>query len=155
MIKKYKDKSWLLEYYVGKKLSTYEIGKMVNIGSEAIRRSLIKFNIPRRNLKFNMLGKKHSEKTKRKMSIAQSGCKNHMYGIKGVNHPTWKGGCRKYYSLLARKIWLNFYGRKIPLGYLIHHMDFNYKNNEPWNLFLVTKGEHNKIHGIHGKRKEI
>lgn len=51
-----------------------------------------------------------------------------------------------YTEILHRVIWEDTHGRKIPEGYDIHHKDWNPLNNDPENLQLLTKSEHNKIH---------
>lgn len=35
---------------------------------------------------------------------------------------------------------------EIPLGYQVHHIDFDRTNNEPSNLQLLTEEEHRKLH---------
>lgn len=40
---------------------------------------------------------------------------------------------------------------KIPIGYEIHHVDFNKINNSIENLQLVTPSEHTKIHALDRK----
>lgn len=52
-----------------------------------------------------------------------------------------KGG-----ELLHRKIWEEYYGQKIPPGYIIHHKDENPKNNAISNLQLMTAEDHIKHH---------
>ena len=42
------NKHWLIEMYVKQKKSTREIGRMINVSDEKVRRSLIAHNIPRR-----------------------------------------------------------------------------------------------------------
>ena len=46
----HQNKAWLYKKYIEEQLSTLEISKMTNVHREAIRRQLIKFNIPRRTL---------------------------------------------------------------------------------------------------------
>ena len=45
-----------------------------------------------------------------------------------------------------RKIYENYYNTIIPLGYEIHHIDGNHKNNCVNNLKCVTIEEHLEIH---------
>jgi ribonucleotide reductase alpha subunit len=47
-----------------------------------------------------------------------------------------------------RFIYEQFTGNKIDKGYVIHHKDFNSKNNSLDNLELLTKKEHDKYHGL-------
>lgn len=54
-------------------------------------------------------------------------------------------------ELLHRAVWEEYYGQKIPDGYVIHHKDENPKNNSIDNLQLMTIEEHIKHHHI-GKK---
>lgn len=49
-------------------------------------------------------------------------------------------------KLLHRKIWEDFYGQKIPDGYVVHHIDENPHNNNIKNLKLMSEEEHLKHH---------
>lgn len=49
-------------------------------------------------------------------------------------------------KLLHRTIWENFYGQKVPDGYVIHHKDHNPHNNSISNLQLMTELEHTRHH---------
>lgn len=46
----------------------------------------------------------------------------------------------------ARKIWVRAYGRPVPKGMDVHHIDFDYTNNTLTNLQLVTRAEHMRLH---------
>jgi ribonucleotide reductase alpha subunit len=39
------------------------------------------------------------------------------------------------------------YTTKIPAGAVVHHLDFNAQNNRPDNLRIMTKAEHDALHG--------
>ena len=39
-----------------------------------------------------------------------------------------------------------FYGKPIPKGYEVHHIDKNKLNNSPDNLVVISKEEHQRIH---------
>lgn len=47
----------------------------------------------------------------------------------------------KRYTMIA----LAFLGPK-PKGHIIHHKDFNYRNNVPYNLEYLTKQKHRALH---------
>ena len=47
---------------------------------------------------------------------------------------------------LHRLIWEDFYGCEVPNGYIIHHKDFNPKNNCILNLQLMRLSDHIKLH---------
>ena len=49
-------------------------------------------------------------------------------------------------KLLHRKIWEDFYGQKVPEGYVIHHKDHNPHNNCISNLELMSELEHTRHH---------
>ena len=97
-----------------------------------------------------------------------------MYGKKGADHPGWKGGItidgngyemiyspnhpyknktgyvrshrlvlEQYYTiLLGYNVFLD------PKIYHVHHIDGNIKNNNYWNLQLVTGSQHVTIHNL-------
>lgn len=48
------------------------------------------------------------------------------------------------------EIWERERGIKCPSGCVIHHLDWNKKNNLIENLICVTVAEHEKIHNILG-----
>lgn len=61
----------------------------------------------------------------------------------GTVHENEKG----YYRLsdkrlLHRAIWEEYYGQKVPEGYVLHHIDHNPKNNSIKNLQLMTAEDH-------------
>lgn len=49
---------------------------------------------------------------------------------------------------LHRLIWEDFYGCKIPEGYIIHHKDGNKLNNCILNLQLMRHSEHQSMHNV-------
>ena len=49
-------------------------------------------------------------------------------------------------KLLHRQVWEDFYGQKIPDGYVLHHIDENPHNNSIKNLQLMTEEEHLRHH---------
>lgn len=82
-----------------------------------------------------MQGKKHSEETKKRISIANMGSNNGM----------WKGekSCPDSSRERARRIIGRITGSELE----IHHIDNNPYNNNPLNLKLVTRREHMIIDG--------
>ena len=66
---------------------------------------------------------------------------------KGKEHPSWKGGSDCYYRKEARKIMEKHIGRKLRKGEIVHHLDYNPKNNDIDNLHLFPDAfEHNIYH---------
>ena len=41
------------------------------------------------------------------------------------------------------------YNRSVPRGFVVHHKDFNAQNNAPENLQVLSKTEHDALHGNH------
>jgi hypothetical protein len=121
---KYKNKDWLYDHYIVKKLSTYQIGELVSRDSKTIYNHLKKFNILTRTRGENLSkkgndnymkhckknpfeGKNHSEKTKEILRIKSSrsrpdlrGKKNGMYGKKGKLNPNYKDGSSRERQLI-------------------------------------------------------
>ena len=64
-----------------------------------------------------------------------------------------KNGYLQFFNKINRKwVWLHrfiaqiFYGKPIPKGYEVHHIDKNKLNNSPDNLVVISKEEHQRIH---------
>lgn len=56
------------------------------------------------------------------------------------------GKAPKYYHVAK---WEHANGSVVPVGWVIHHRDFNPLNNHLSNLELMTRGEHTSIHKRH------
>ena len=59
------------------------------------------------------------------------------------NHPRAKGECYLLRSFVA---WEHYHRRRVPIGYVVHHIDKNTLNDKKDNLLLVTQSEHQKTH---------
>lgn len=51
------------------------------------------------------------------------------------------------------EVWEQAHGVSVPSGCVIHHLDWNKKNNDVANLICVTTEEHERIHNIIGGEK--
>lgn len=108
------------------------------------------------------------------------GINNPMYGRKGKNHPGWKGGisnnrdyiiiykpdhpyCDSKGYIPEQRLVLEYYYTILldyivfinPKIYDIHHIDGDKRNNNYWNLELLTKSEHTILHNIIDHSKTI
>lgn len=52
---------------------------------------------------------------------------------------------RNNYRAIYERAW-----GKVPLGYVIHHVDGNRLNNDPMNLIALMPYIHNKLHRLYG-----
>ena len=55
----------------------------------------------------------------------------------------------------AKRIWEEWWRQEVPEGYLVHHVDRNWRNNEISNLALVTRSYHTKIHTTDESRRKM
>lgn len=103
--------------------------------------------------------------------ISKLGVNNPMTGKKGDLHPNYKGLVEdgKGYLMILRPDWYTgktghkyiFYHHyvlcealgltQIPKGYVVHHIDYNKKNNDISNLALMTMGAHTRLHSLESK----
>jgi len=67
--------------------------------------------------------------------------------------PRYKDRKRGIQSL-HQEVWKDANNSTIPLGYEIHHIDFDSLNNDPSNLICIIKKEHLSIHGRSPERLE-
>jgi len=95
----------------------------------------------KQKVRLALLGRKRSPESIKKMCLTRIAS-----NLRGANSPVWKGGKRYYFHKYARITWEEHNGMKIPPRYYIHHIDGNYRNNNPKNLQLVTAQEHSRIH---------
>jgi len=65
----------------------------------------------------------------------------------GDEHPKWKGGCYDYWHIEARKI------MNCPKGFVVHHKDGDYTNNDISNLEIMTQSKHVALHNKERKNK--
>lgn len=104
-------------------------------------------------MRATQLGRHPTEETKQKIRLAvrQRG--------KGRNNPNWKGGRRLTtsgyiiiyqaphdYILEHVLIWEQVHGKKIPEGWIIHHLNGVKTDNHPRNLLAMPrKGHHDEL----------
>ena len=191
-------KEWLEQKYILEGMSTYQIANLVHRNPKRVYEWLKEAGIPTRSrgetLSKNSYGrlvksgkapntfkgKKHTNETKRILSIKASvpkpylrGENNGMYGVRGSNNPNWQGGStpdrQQYYSSIewkkaVKSVWkrdsgiCQRCGVKHPFAkFHIHHIiSFIYKEtrNEPTNLVLLCDKCHRWVHSNRNKNKE-
>lgn len=76
-------------------------------------------------------GKKYSEETETGYMVCTSGARKRLHVV----------------------MWQDKWGIDVPEGCVIHHLDWNKRNNIIENLICVTVEEHEKIHNIIGRRE--
>lgn len=115
--------------------------------------------------------------------IRMSGENNHQYGLRGELNASWRGGrhttsygyilvhCPEHpfangdgnvfeHRLVAEKYLLTpeasveINGKKyLSPDYVVHHIDFDHKNNDVSNLVIMEKGQHISYHNSLTKRE--
>lgn len=102
-----------------------------------------------------------------RMGLLETPFENHPYG---QNHFNWQGGQWKdgyirilkpdYYRATSRGyvlehilVWEEYHKRKLPRGYVIHHLNGIKSDNRPQNLVAMKNGEH--IHQTEPFKKRI
>jgi hypothetical protein len=86
----------------------------------------------RNKIILKLKGKLHSKQHKEKIGFTMKG------KFSDDLHPLWKGGLRSYYQKQARNIIEEHIGRKLESQEEVHHLDFNWKNNDITNLYLFN-----------------
>ena len=51
------------------------------------------------------------------------------------------------------EVWQRHYGVRVPPGCIIHHLDWNKRNNNIENLICLTVWEHEQVHNVIGGEK--
>ena len=162
-IKLYKNKEWLHQKYIVKKLSSYKIAKICGCGNATIWRWLTKHDIKIRTRSEAKIGKLHPQYGKfgkdspvyrpleerlwvnvdRKNNISESwpwmGCKH------SSGHGKIGGGDGKnrYAHAVMYEI---FYKDKVGKGEVVHHLCENPSCCNPFHLIKMTRSEHLKLH---------
>lgn|SRR3990167_2932192 len=106
-----------------------------------------------------MAENKKSEETKRKMSLAKRGkMPKNIEILKISRYNKGKGSLNSNgYKMLQidgngipehHYVWCSQSGNLpfVPKGFVIHHIDQNKLNNNPNNLFLISRSDHLKLH---------
>ena len=100
---------------------------------------------------------------KRVLLLSKKYCSKKCFGIAMKGKPAWNKGLghssKKDYCppkttkngktiTMSHIIWCSHSGNpsKVPKGFVINHIDGNYKNNNYNNLSLMNKIEHHKLH---------
>jgi hypothetical protein len=99
-------------------------------------------------------GKKHSDATRAKLSVAM--LRRRASGYTGPSSPKSKERLsgRGYYSIGRKRthqiVAESIIGRPLQNNEVVHHIDSNKLNNDPSNLVVMTRSEHN---GLHAKQR--
>lgn len=141
--KLYQDRDWLYQKYKIEKLSSAEIGKICNVGSQTILNQMNRFGIKARSVSEALKGRKRlpfSEKTKRKMSKAHKGIpltektkRKMSEARKGEKNPMWgkhlSEDAKRKLSEMTKKAMQSEAIRKKMID---NHADVNGRNNPSW-----------------------
>lgn len=150
-----KDKSWLKQKYIKEGLYLWQIAELCDVNKQTICNWLKEFKIKARK-GGHPKGTKFTEEHKTRMRKAHnytSGKEHHWWGRKHtketkekMSKTKWQGGDVRTYGKIARRIWEEYWREKVPVGYIVHHVDKNVKNNQLTNLALFPRGFHSAYH---------
>jgi len=59
----------------------------------------------------------------------------------------WINNGKAESRLEHRYIAEHFYATRVPAGFVVHHRDFDASNNRPENLAIMSKADHDRLHG--------
>ena len=161
-------KEMLYEHYIVNGETMREVAKNLGIATGTVHKYLKKYGIESRDAHKGMLGKKHSEESKRKMSYAQKGkvfsdeAKKKMSDAKRVggigrkkkrsdgyvaiyfpDHPKSNGEGFIMEHVLIMECLI---GRHLQENEVVHHINFKRDDNRKENLQLMTASEHMSYH---------
>lgn len=147
MNKLYKNKDWLYQEYIIKKISKREIAQRCKCDHGTITRYLHKFNIPIRTLseaiKLWYENNPHPHKSKRgKDSPHWKGGRHVVGGYVKIYFPTHPYAYNRKYMLEHRLVMEKHLGRYLRLSEIVHHIDGNKENNKIQNLYLTSREKH-------------
>ena len=159
----YTNEQWLRKQYWWHDNSIGVIAEFCDVNDETIRKWFIKLGIPRRTkgeaLRIRwknpdyrgfqttlQRGRKHTEKTKRKIATANRGRIN----PKMEESPRWGGTgvTDNAFRKRARKTWERYYNATLLPCVSVHHIDGNPRNNDLINLEVLTESQHRRKHGL-------
>jgi len=136
-------KKEVINYYNNGKRSQKEVAKKFNVEHHTVYNTFKRWRIK------TGLHKRTGDKN----PAWNGGMKFHngkkMIYTPGHPHPNLHG----IYVYESRLVMEKHIGRYLKSEEIVHHKDQNPLNNEPENLQIVTRAEHNKIHGR--QRKEV
>lgn len=123
----------LKELYLDRNLSISQVAKQLGCAYGAVRAALVRFDIPRRH---------RGSDPREKHPSWKGGRVDDSYGyiqIKNREHPraNKQGYVREHII-----IWENYHRRRLPKGWLIHHLNGIKDDNRPKNLVAMKAGEH-------------
>lgn len=134
---RYRDKQWLYDQYVSNKLFINDIARMCSVSHACILKWLIRHGIERRG---------QARRSGRDNPHWKGGTYISSQGYRFVmakgHHRAINGGYIPEQVLIAEKL----LGRELIRDEVIHHIDGDRKNNDPSNLYLFTKKEHDDYH---------
>lgn len=146
---------WLRQQYEDEKKSAREIAKILGCEHTTVWRWLGKFGIKRRTISESKTGAGHPGFQKGHKTNVGKHRSSATEFKGGENHFLWTGGCEKYWSQQARKIWEGYYGYRIPRGFAIHHRDQDTTNNNIENIVMLPRGLHSVAHVRIRRKKDV
>jgi len=145
-------KEKIIDLYLNKKMGVRSVAGKLGCCAETIERRMKLWGIPRRSVQEAM-----------KIQVERNGGHSHNYkggrrfsdgGYILIYMPehsraTQSGKC---YVLEHIVVWENYHKKRLPNGYIIHHLNGIKTDNRPENLFAMKRGEHMRLAEPYKKR---
>lgn len=141
-------KEELENLYLKEKLSTVEIGHKFNLTARAILTWMGRYNIPSRSLSE---ARKLWQMPKGEKSYNWKGGRIQTHGytlIRNPEHPRASKGYVREHIV----IWESVHNKKLPDGWIIHHLNGVKDDNRPENLVAMIRGRHSDLAEPYKKR---
>jgi len=145
-----KDLPLIKDLYLDKKLSSNEIAEKFNCSPATIQFYLKRMGCTRNISEANKIAIAHGRmKFTRKEKITTN--EGYIY-IRKFGHPrtTHEG-----YVLEHIVVWEQYHQRRLPEGWVIHHLNGIRGDNRPENLVAMPRGKHTTLHEYEPYKKRI
>jgi hypothetical protein len=143
-------KEELVDLYINQGVGMDKIGKSHHIAEETVKKLLIRYQVPIRSQSENLL-------------LSWEKGNRIIHFLSGPDHPQWKGGKRakKGYKMIKRTghhhagvdgyvmehilVWEEHNNKKLPKGWVIHHLNGIKDDNRPDNLIALPDRKHKRV----------
>jgi hypothetical protein len=135
------------DMYINKQMSMKELAKFASVTDGTVKRWLIEWNIPVRDVKETFNIKRFMKFGDKNHRWKNGKTKNYGYIVLNPLDDPFKRGKKRVEHLIISE---QRVGRILHRGECVHHLDGNKLNNNPMNLCMMPSCTHSLIHKILG-----